>query len=1072
MELYHYLPSYPDFYNNLKDVIGSDDEEDDLPYTSLLKKKEFFENKLDRIELKNPGKLMKHQTFISRFMSLHTPYNGILLMHEPGTGKTCASVGAIEQIRKENSNYKALVIMKGQSLIDNYRNELVYKCTDGIYVPSDDDDEDDLSLSQIERRKRKKLRESVKNDYTFETFEKFSREIAKMTPETIKRDYKNLIVVIDEVHNLRQNKSSKQYKCIHHFLHLITNCKIILMTGTPMRDDPYEIADIMNLILPLGEQIETSRFNELYMNDDDIRLLDKKNELKKLLRGRVSYLKSMKSDVTKKFIGELFDTTHALLYPIKMESIQAKNYKRIYENDTAELLKEKEQLDDGDDDDDDNEDDDGKDVKEDGTKKKKKKKKMGAFYLQSRMASLFVYPDGSTGKDGFDTYIEETKYRFGPMAYTMRKPLRDAIMDGVDDEKSNEQKTTKMLSNIRKYGCKYAECIEKILNSPEESHFVYMEFVRNSGAILFTKLLELFNFSDSLIAIERPKLRYVLLTGEKKNASKEIEIFNRDNNAKGQYIKVIIGSSVLAEGVTLKNVQNVHILTPSWNFSETDQVIARAFRLFSHDSLKAQLELEKIEKNIIVKIYLYCAIFDDDKNRSIDWKMFKTSENKDISIKSIERALKEISVDCVLNKERNMELAVNNNKRECEYMECAYMCEEEPSILTVNETNLDTSTYNLYYDNDLIKHYISIISGIFQTRYKITFLELLRTHNKDSQTLMKAVYHMISHNYLIKDKLGFHCFLRQEHDYLYLTHTLKTNHTFLDVYYVEHFPLQQNLYDEHFTVLQKRKITEMCETLTSSDVMKTQDIIKFPIEVQEMMFKMAIQHEFTADLDEKSIKNRDAILSHFKNKRFRKGDTIIITIRKPFQCFSISSQEWSVCNDDQGTIIDTKIPLNRHNYKHVGQLVNENGKGIFKIIDVEQSEKAKKQTEKSTGRVCTTLAKEVIFDMIDKAKVEMNDITDAQFQKEVGLSSMESISKLVQHIYITNKDGKLHAKFNPIRKLYTKEELMQKSKDDIIRILYWGGSKVTPMCNRLMQWFDKNDMMYDENNQKININDV
>lgn len=1072
MELYHYLPSYPDFYNNLSEVIGSDDEEDDLPYTSVLKKKEFFENKLARTEdkPKKAGDLMKHQTFIARFMSSHTPYNGILLMHQPGTGKTCASVAAIEKIRNENNDFKrALVIMKGQGLIDNYRNELVYNCTDGIYVPENEWDDTDLSVSQIKNRKKRKLRKRLSSFYTFKTFETFSKEIAdmfkNMTTETIKNIYKNMIVVIDEVHNLRQNKSSKQYNNIHRFLHTISNCKIILMTGTPMRDEPSEIADIMNLILPRNNQIKTKdNFNNEYLDSDNVlSSLPKQIELKKLLRGRVSYLKSMKSDVSKVFVGEPLNTKHVILYEVEMESVQAEIYNEIYtQEEKVTGSSEEDNEDSGSDDDDDG-------VSDASKAKADPKKKKGAFYLRSRMASLFVYPDKRTGKDGFEKNIKKMPpSRFNPSGYSMSDSLRTAIMDGVAVIDGVKEKTEKMLSNIRKYGCKYAECIQKILDSPDESHFVYMEFVQNSGAILFTKLLELFKFTDSSIGrIDEARPRYALLTGEKSSEiTSLIETFNGANNATGRYINVIIGSSVLAEGFTLKNVQNVHILTPSWNFSETDQVIARAFRLFSHESLK-----EQSEKSIIVKIYLYCAIFNHDLERSIDWRMFKTSEDKDIAIKSIERVLKEISVDCALNKDRNIEMV--DNTRECEYMECAYICEEEPYEFNA-ETDLDTSTYNLYYDSDAINHYISIISTIFQSRYKITFSELLRDHNKDRQTLMKAIHHMISNNYVIKDKLGFHCFLRQEHDYLYLTHTLKANHTFLDVYYVEHFPLQQNLYNEHFNVLENTRIAELCRTVTAADAMKSDHITKFPIDVQEMMLKLAIQHEFVIDLNEKSIKNRDAILSHFKNKRFagNTDDTIIITVKKPYQCFSIASQTWSECTHEQEkfvtNLIDTQrtIPFDPdQDNGYVGQFVFEKDVGKFKIIDMRATYEAGKDNKRqqSTGRDCETLKKDKILDIIDRVKVEMDDITPAQFIDKVEISLTESRETLVDYVYSVP----LKKSFNAIRKLYTKQELSEKSRDDLIRILYWGSCTVVNMCNRLNEWFSKHDLMYDIDNQKI-----
>lgn len=598
-----------------------------------------------------------------------------------------------------------------------------------------------------------------------------------------------------------------------------------------------------------------------------------------------------------------------------------------------------------------------------------------------------------------------------------------------------------------------------------------MEFVTNSGAILFTKLLELFNFTlaTSTSTMENPKLRYALLTGEKSNASKEITTiigkFNDEKNCKGDYIKVIIGSSVLAEGFTLKNVQHVHILTPSWNFSETDQVIARAFRLFSHDSLK------KFVDHIVVNIYLYCAIFNHDLNRSIDWRMFKTSEDKDIAIKSIERSLKEISVDCELNKVRNMEHKNNKGTRECEYMDCEYQCEEEP--YTFKE--LDRSTYNLYYDNDEVDRYISIISKMFQSRYKIRFSEMISYitdilgHNNDEETLTKAIYRMISRHHVIKDKLGFHCFLRQEHDYLYLTHSLKPNHTFLDVYYVEHFPLQQNSYDENFTVLQKEKIISLCKNLTSSDVIEPKNITKFPIEFQEMILKLAIQHKNSV-LDEKSTKNRDMILDYFKNEQFydKDTDTIIITVKKPYQCFSIKSNEWSICTNEQIEIIEKLNVIEYDPETHpgyVGKYVRENDKDVFKIIDLIVSSEAKNKVQQSTGRTCETIDKEDLLNIIDKVKVEMNNVTDDEFKKQFGLSMSEDVSNLIDHVY--EKESKYFARLKAVRNLYTREKLSQKNKEDLIRILYWGSSAIKTMCNRLYQWFIDHDMMYDKNYKKI-----
>ena len=43
--------------------------------------------------------LEPHQMFVRNFMSFQTPYNGLLLFHGLGTGKTCSSISVCEEMR-------------------------------------------------------------------------------------------------------------------------------------------------------------------------------------------------------------------------------------------------------------------------------------------------------------------------------------------------------------------------------------------------------------------------------------------------------------------------------------------------------------------------------------------------------------------------------------------------------------------------------------------------------------------------------------------------------------------------------------------------------------------------------------------------------------------------------------------------------------------------------------------------------------------------------------------------------------------------------------------------------------
>ena len=49
---------------------------------------------------KKSFELSPHQNFIRNFLSEYTPYNGVLLYHGLGTGKTCSAIGIAEETRK------------------------------------------------------------------------------------------------------------------------------------------------------------------------------------------------------------------------------------------------------------------------------------------------------------------------------------------------------------------------------------------------------------------------------------------------------------------------------------------------------------------------------------------------------------------------------------------------------------------------------------------------------------------------------------------------------------------------------------------------------------------------------------------------------------------------------------------------------------------------------------------------------------------------------------------------------------------------------------------------------------
>ena len=72
--------------------------------------------------------LMTHQKIVRDYLSLYTPYRGLLLYHGLGSGKTCSSIAIAEGLKTN----KQIIIMTPASLKTNYLEELK-KCGDVLY---------------------------------------------------------------------------------------------------------------------------------------------------------------------------------------------------------------------------------------------------------------------------------------------------------------------------------------------------------------------------------------------------------------------------------------------------------------------------------------------------------------------------------------------------------------------------------------------------------------------------------------------------------------------------------------------------------------------------------------------------------------------------------------------------------------------------------------------------------------------------------------------------------------------------------------------------------------------------
>ena len=279
-------------------------------------------------ELCNPSEfqLSPHQMFIRNYLSFNTPYNSILLFHGLGTGKTCSSITVAEEMRqylKQMNIEKKIIIVASPVVQENYRMQLfderklkkvggvwnIKSCTGNIFIK-----EINPINSKISREKLvSQINKIIKNWYLFMGYNQFSNFINKMINKyrisdddndeqkkrkrkLIQNEFSNRMIVIDEVQNIRNIKKIK--KSSNNFLELVKysdNLKLILLTATPMYNNPEEIIWLLNLMnindnrVPISVSDVFNKESELLVGNGGEQI--GKELLIRKMRGYISYVR-------------------------------------------------------------------------------------------------------------------------------------------------------------------------------------------------------------------------------------------------------------------------------------------------------------------------------------------------------------------------------------------------------------------------------------------------------------------------------------------------------------------------------------------------------------------------------------------------------------------------------------------------------------------------------------------------------------------------------------------------------------------------------------------------------------
>ena len=724
----------------------------------IFKKKEFNINKIDAINYSQSIKeltdklctfnLSNNQKFLKTFISTNTPYNGLLLFHGTGVGKTCSSISIAENFKKviTETNKKIIVLLNPsikQNFIKNIFNIEKYKngeennqCTKDSYLKEANIDtskkRDELKQEDLDLINTK-IMKIINNRYSFYGYGAFTNVIENIYNEIsqryddesvinsifekkIKQIFANNVMIVDEVHNIKETTDTKMLpKILKQVLEIADNLKLLLLSATPMFDKPDEIIDILNLLLindnrVIIEKKQVFNNNKITAEGRDI-LLNKS-------RGYVSYLRGEHPiKFPQRLYPDIFDNPEIEEYKEHKQSI-IKEYpkldvkgRNIKDENRIKLLKiigcpmDKYQLD-----------------KYNSMNINSTDENMGAFNIGGLTASNIVYPS-----DDAEVSINQITGETGFKQIFKREPNKKFSF--LDDKYENMFSK----SEIKKYSSKISTIINNIDKS-EGIVFIYSQFIY-AGTLPLAMALESNGYSkfDGSLLSTKPQEQYkkdkkfIIISGDNEVSKDAYSKYLRleKENMNGEKVKVIIGSQTAAEGLDFKYIREVHILDPWYHFNKIEQVVGRGIRNCSH------IDLDEAKRNVLV--YMYASTLSDNPSNdleTIDLNLYRISEGKMKQISEIEYLLKTNAVDCNLNKEGNRfidefynkDIIITtskntshtikykdiDNSKICNFKECDFKCKpdltDKKIVINENTFDYDRVKDNIYEIKESIKN--------------------------------------------------------------------------------------------------------------------------------------------------------------------------------------------------------------------------------------------------------------------------------------------------------------------------------------------------------------------------------
>ena len=553
------------------------------------------------------------QRLVAEYINPSTPYRGLLCYHGLGSGKTIAMISVLSRFLQDEPT-RTVLLVAPPKLIQNFKDDL--SKTDNVTLFGTHNISDTERAERIHRQINLITFQKLANRLNGKTSwdlpvngiktpsTKATTGFGALSDGTYQADsdayplLDNTLVMIDEAQDLVTPKDAgyppeKDAYTVVAALRRATQCRILLMSATPMRNEPFELGVLLNILKPADDPL---RFPEVLTTMGNRRKKNNTNQVQQVQQIQIVDLKATRQQFNDHYVQmdengrpektnheqDFLDRCKGLISYFPIDNLYTK-FPKVFEKLVEVPLS---------------------DTTFKAIQDRMKAEQATLFKQSGPHASILDHKRQCVTSRMASNVLGHTKSRV-LAALQSSRPGATAKLDTIVHNIGHRASIGKqfVFSAFDLQGCM---AIAKRLQDAgwtrlegndlkqylKPQYQSFREINKESFATRFHLPLK---DPDCVRAKPLPRRRQTfVMMGLRESDGSEFRqwkqklmmlYFNTEQNTHGDHLNVMLANRGYAKGITLLAVRSVHIAEPPLSVSDANQILARGVRSCSHRKL-------------------------------------------------------------------------------------------------------------------------------------------------------------------------------------------------------------------------------------------------------------------------------------------------------------------------------------------------------------------------------------------------------------------------------------------------------------------------------------------------------